>query len=299
MTLKKYSYSGRTDDPAMKERFHQVVKDYNDESQSDVILGFMSDEGVRRNKGRVGASLAPEKIREKLASLPFTSEIFDRGSVVGTENLEASQDELGKEVSTLLKQDNFVLLFGGGHETLYGHYLGVRDAFKDEKICVLNIDAHFDLRNETPSSGTMFHQILSADKNIDYHVLGIQPLGNTETLFKTAEHFGVEYNTIDEFRENTELLMALSAKLENYNKVFMTLCMDSVKASDSPGVSAPSPNGFTSLEIKTIVEHFATLDNLVSFDISEVSPDLDRDDMTSALAAFLAVTFLNAKNNKS
>ncbi|CAD2077307.1 formimidoylglutamase [Phocicoccus pinnipedialis] len=296
MTLKKHSYTGRTDNPSIKERFHQVVKEYSNETNSDVIIGFMSDEGVKRNKGRVGASLGPVKIREKMASLPYIREIFDVGSVVGTTELEVSQAELGNQISNLLKKDNFVLILGGGHETLYGHYLGVRETFKDEKICVLNIDAHFDLRNETSSSGTMFHQILSSDKNIHYKVLGIQPLGNTKTLFETANQFGVEYYTIDKIRENKDLLFTLSTTLQNYDKVFMTLCMDSVKASDAPGVSAPSSNGFTSLEIKTIIEHFAKLNNLVSFDISEVSPEHDRDDMTSALAAFLSVTFLNSKN---
>lgn len=298
MTLVKHEYVGRIDDEAIKERVNQVVRDYKEERGKDVIIGFMSDEGVKRNKGRLGAKEGPVKIREKMASLPYTRELYDIGSIKGTEDLEASQTTLGKEVSALLKKDNFPIILGGGHETLYGHYLGVRNAYKNEKICVLNIDAHFDLRNEAPSSGTMFHQILSEDKNIDYVVLGLQPLGNTTTLFKAAEQFDVDYYTIDEFRDDTKLLGTLSRKLEAYDKVFMTLCSDSIKASDAPGVSAPSPNGFTSLEIKTIIEHFAKLKNLTSFDISEVSPDLDREDMTSALAAFLVVTFLNSKNEK-
>ena len=54
----KHEYTGRIDSDR-KERFHQVVQSYTNETKSDVIVGFMSDEGVKRNKGRVGAKEAP------------------------------------------------------------------------------------------------------------------------------------------------------------------------------------------------------------------------------------------------
>ena len=59
------------------------------------------------------------------------------------------------------------IIFGGGHETAYGHYLGVRKYIgEDASLGIINIDAHFDLRpyDEQPSSGTMFKQILEHDK---------------------------------------------------------------------------------------------------------------------------------------
>src|SRR3954466_10555311 len=40
-------------------------------SRTAVILGFASDEGVRRNKGRVGAAAAPAAIRAALGPLAF------------------------------------------------------------------------------------------------------------------------------------------------------------------------------------------------------------------------------------
>ena len=55
--IEKYNYQGRVDNESIKERFHQVVKDYNDEKNVPVIVGFSSEEGVRRNKGRLGAKI--------------------------------------------------------------------------------------------------------------------------------------------------------------------------------------------------------------------------------------------------
>ena len=293
--MKKHNYSGRIDS-SRPERFHQIVEPYTNEANSDVIIGFMSDEGVRRNKGRIGAKEAPEKIREKLSSLAYTSPIFDIGSVEGTEDLEASQQTLGEAVSKLLSHDNFPVILGGGHETAYGHYLGVRDAYKDKRIAVLNIDAHFDLRNEEKSSGTMFYEMLSEDDNIDYFVIGIQPFSNTKSLYENAEKFNVKYWTLDELR-NDSYLPAIKTALEDYDYVFMTLCMDSIQQSYAPGTSAPAPNGFTAEEIIKTVKYFASLENLSSFDISEVSPPLDIDDRTSSLAALIVITLLNERNS--
>ena len=293
--MKKHNYSGRIDS-SRPERFHQIVEPYTNEANSDVIIGFMSDEGVRRNKGRIGAKEAPEKIREKLSSLSYTSPIFDIGSVEGTEDLEASQQTLGEAVSKLLSHDNFPVILGGGHETAYGHYLGVRDAYKDNRIAVLNIDAHFDLRNEEKSSGTMFYEMLSEDDNVDYFVIGIQPFSNTKSLYENAEKFNVKYWTLDELR-NDSYLSAIKTALEDYDYVFMTLCMDSIQQSYAPGTSAPAPNGFTAEEIIKTVKYFASLENLSSFDISEVSPPLDIDDRTSSLAALIVITLLNERNS--
>ena len=293
--MKKHNYSGRIDS-SRPERFHQIVEPYTNEANSDVIIGFMSDEGVRRNKGRIGAKKAPEKIREKLSSLSYTSPIFDIGSVEGTEDLEASQQTLGEAVSKLLSHDNFPVILGGGHETAYGHYLGVRDAYKDNRIAVLNIDAHFDLRNEEKSSGTMFYEMLSEDDNVDYFVIGIQPFSNTKSLYENAEKFNVKYWTLDELR-NDSYLSAIKTALEDYDYVFMTLCMDSIQQSYAPGTSAPAPNGFTAEEIIKTVKYFASLENLSSFDISEVSPPLDIDDRTSSLAALIVITLLNERNS--
>lgn len=293
--MKKHNYSRRIDS-SRPERFHQIVEPYTNEANSDVIIGFMSDEGVRRNKGRIGAKEAPEKIREKLSSLAYTSPIFDAGSVEGTEDLETSQKILGKAVSELLSHNNFPVILGGGHETVYGHYLGVRDAYKDKRIAVLNIDAHFDLRNEEKSSGTMFYEMLSEDDNIDYFVIGIQPFSNTKSLYENAEKFNVKYWTLDELR-NDSYLSAIKTALEDYDYVFMTLCMDSIQQSYAPGTSAPAPNGFTAEEIIKTVKYFASLENLSSFDISEVSPPLDIDDRTSSLAALIVITLLNERNS--
>ena len=60
--------------------------------------------------------------------------------------------------------------------------------YPNESIGVINIDAHFDTRDEGEStSGTSFRQILEQDDNADYMVLGISQGGNTQGLFDYAK----------------------------------------------------------------------------------------------------------------
>ena len=85
----------------------------NDVSASDkksaALVGFICDEGVRRNQGRVGAANGPNALREGLASLPWTFEddqqIIDVGNIVCLNHaLEEAQRELGEVVATVLQK---------------------------------------------------------------------------------------------------------------------------------------------------------------------------------------------------
>src|SRR5690625_7648101 len=65
---------------------------------------------------------------------------------------------------------------------------------------VLNLDAHFDLREEErPTSGTPFAQIAAAEREagraLDYAVLGIAESSNTAVLFERARALGVRWMT--------------------------------------------------------------------------------------------------------
>src|SRR5699024_11664308 len=114
-------------------------------------------EGVRRNKGRLGAKDAPNMIRTQLSSLPYhdTGQKFvDVGNLsCDDEDLEGAQERLGDSVAALLEKNYTPIILGGGHETFYGHYLGVRKQVgAGKKIGMINLDAHFDLRRDRKST---------------------------------------------------------------------------------------------------------------------------------------------------
>lgn len=297
-------WSGRTDHLTNRSsfRYHQVIEmkalaDLYADENTCVLIGFECEEGVRRNKGRLGAAAAPDALRKEMASLawklPVDKKIVDIGNLecVGTQ-LEQAQQQLGDAITEVLKKDAKPIILGGGHETAYGHYLGARGYIGEQaKLGIINIDAHFDMRSyeEQPSSGTMFRQILEQDQNANYFVVGIQRYGNTQELFDKADELGAKY----EYEENMQMgqLENLTQQLENFieenDYIMLTLCTDVLNAAFAPGVSAPSPFGLDPSVVRTIIRTVAAHEKTGSFDISEVNPSLDENNRTVKLGAYL------------
>lgn len=272
------------------------------------LIGFASDEGVRRNQGRVGARRGPDALRGALSSMALHGNlgtgsvgIFDRGDVVVEgEDLEGGQAELGRRVhDSLTGEDNaLTVVLGGGHETAYGSYLGLAAAVApDLRWGVLNLDAHFDLRqDETPSSGTPFNQMAldqeAAGKDFCYGAIGISESSNTRVLFERADELGVDYlldldcstNRVVEFVEN------FAAGIE---MLYLTVDLDVLTAAVAPGVSAPAALGVGPRPIVAAMRAAAQTGKLRLLDVVELNPDLDVDGRTARIGARLVAEAIN------
>src|SRR5690606_16177275 len=97
-----------------------------------------------------------EKLRGILSGLPYHSKggIVDAGDVVCEgSDMEGAQEELSNRVAQILNYGGRPIVLGGGHEVTYGHYLGVRKAFPEKSIGIINLDAHLDIREPTNGKG--------------------------------------------------------------------------------------------------------------------------------------------------
>ncbi|MCX2749334.1 formimidoylglutamase [Arthrobacter sp. MI7-26] len=271
-------------------------------SRPAVVVGFRSDEGVRRNKGRIGAAAAPEAIRSALGPLAFhlDRDVYDAGDIV-VENgsLEAGQERAGRVISEMLDAGNLTVLLGGGHETAFASYLGVAgsEAVKGGKrLGVLNLDAHFDLRDEpVPSSGTPFLQMARAEaaagRELNYAVVGISEPNNTRTLFDTADRLGVKY-LLDEDCSAEAVKDFVTRFLYTVDALYLTIDLDVLPASVAPGVSAPAAYGVPLPIISAVCKQVAASGKLLHLDVAELNPEFDIDSRTAKVAARLLNTLL-------
>ncbi|WP_089689591.1 formimidoylglutamase [Chryseobacterium culicis] len=300
-------WQGRLDgEELLYHRLFQRVKEehnYDHISTGDFALhGFAVDEGVRRNKGRQGAKDAPDVIRKNMSNFPVILPDFsllDFGNVTCEDgNLENTQNNLAKNVSKVLLKGGKSLVLGGGHEVTYAHYLGIKTAFPEQKIGIINIDAHFDNRQPEkevgPSSGTGFWQIAQEGPINSLHI-GIQRNSNTLKLFDTAHQYGMKYILADElFFENlTSIYQRINELLESVDYAYLTICMDVFNASVAPGVSAAAYNGiFADAAFMHFYRHILKNKKLVALDVAEVNPSFDIQDRTARLAACLVNEWL-------
>lgn len=309
-------WTGRFDgDDASHRRWWQAVVPYDGGAQEGAggegavrtakpaaLLGFASDEGVRRNKGRTGAAAAPAAIRHALGPLAFHlgRTVADAGDVVVSGGaLEAGQERAGRAVTALLDAGQLPAVLGGGHETAYASYLGVSSSAAvqgGQRLGILNLDAHFDLRDEpAPSSGTPFLQMARAEaaagRDFRYAVVGISEPNNTRALFDTARKLGVQY-LLDEDCGAERVREFVAGFLAGIDVLYLTIDLDVLPAAVAPGVSAPAAYGVPLPVISAVCRQVAGSGKLLHLDIAELNPEFDIDGRTARVAARLLDTLL-------
>lgn len=266
------------------------------------VLGYVCDEGVRRNRGRIGAAQGPMALRERLAKHPvhFTNmSIVDVGDIFCIkDDMESCQASLADVISNLLQHKIFPIVVGGGHDMSYGHFMGIWEVIKhrdNKKVGIINFDAHFDLRpvEGLPNSGTPFNQIIQELKKegqpVDYFAVGIQQQSNTRELFDIAKRenvgYAINYDCESARHEMDVLKSRLSSFIAKNDYIYITVDMDAFSSAYAPGVSAPSPLGFTPYFLFKMLDFLFATNKVISCDIAELNPALDRDSVTATLVA--------------
>lgn len=257
------------------------------------LVGFASDEGVRRNQGRPGAFDGPRAIRRALASMAFHDgpRVLDLGDVVlAGGDLASAQELLGRVAAPSLAH-GLVVFLGGGHETAFGSFRALRYAGfprPGRRLGIVNLDAHFDLRvDDHATSGTPFRQM--ADELGDafaYWVAGIALPSNTDAQFQEADHLGVQW-LHDEACDASNLEAFLAGPLEACDDIHLSIDLDVLPGHVAPGVSQPATLGVELGVLISAVRQVAASGRLRSVDVVELNPTHDVDDRTARIAARL------------
>lgn len=288
-------------------RIHQVINvmSLDELLQVDInekktcFVSFNSDEGIRRNNGRTGASEGWKHLKAALSNYPIfdnTLKLYDLKEPIEVinGNLEAAQEKLAVTVEELKKRNFFVVCLGGGHDIAYGTHNGILKYAKSKeanpKIGIINFDAHFDMREykeRGANSGSMFLQIAEDREkdglNFDYNVIGIQRFANTKRLFDTAKKFNVNYFLARDIEKVNEL--NINPILHRNNYIHLSICSDVFHVTCAPGVSAPQSFGIWPSQANRILNIIAQTDKDLTLEVAEISPRFDYDDRTSRLVA--------------
>ncbi len=315
--MKSYSetlstvYSGRSssDQLYIHEKISCISKSEIHKSSSErafSIIGYSGEEGVKRNQGRMGAAHGPDAIRKQLGKLPNhlleDVNVYDVGTVhCMNGDMGNSQKDLSELVSLILNQNHFPIVLGGGHDVAYGTFNGLKEHLSNSgSIGIINFDAHFDLRSNQQenltivnNSGTPFYQIAQDSKENEtpfkYLCLGIRKDANDRTLFETAKELDVKYIMRDTFRIqfHNEINAWINAFAGSVEHIYVTIDLDGFSSAYAPGVSAPSPMGFTPDVVLESLKTIMGSGKLKALDIAELNPDFDVDNQTAKLAASL------------
>lgn len=206
---------------------------------------------------------------------------FDAGDIaLPFGQVEQSLEKIGQVTAALLDDHKFPIFIGGEH--LVSLPIIREVAKKYPGLKVVHFDAHADLRTDylgnSVSHATVMRKVCE--------IIGPQ------NLFQ----FGIRSGTRDEFqfaRENTNIfvkeifpaLQQVLPRLEG-SPVYVSLDIDVVDPAYAPGTGTAEADGCTSGEILAAVRLLGG-QQIVGFDLVEISPVYDQTERTALLGAKL------------
>lgn len=267
-----------------------------------VMVGYPDDEGIRLNGGRPGAALAPQKMREVLykttSALPLNRPLICDLGDLNPESLALPERHLwcAPLIEQALSQNKKWIGLGGGHDYGYSEGHGFLQWAQKGKLrpLVLNFDAHLDVRpyKRLPHSGTPFFRLLEDFRDFGFYEVGLQPQCNSLHHRQWAEKKGAKLFDLASLSHSVTPLLNDLKSWPVGTPCFVSLDIDVFSQSLAPGASASWPMGLELKDFQKIFDFILETFDVKVFGIYEVSPSLDRDHMTSRLAAQLIHHFL-------
>ena len=203
------------------------------------------------------------------------------------------------------------LFIGGDHTLAIGSIGGITHA---RPSGLLWIDAHGDFNTpETTISGNIHGMTLAVTLGDGYPqlvdigrpgpkllpcdvvMIAIRDLDPGERL--RIRDSGITVYTMRDIDERGigPVVREAMERLEQHERLHVSLDMDCVEPQAGPGVGTPSPGGLTCREAQLIMEIIADSNRCGSMDIVEINPILDRHNTTALLAVELAASLFGKK----
>ncbi|RFU68173.1 formimidoylglutamase [Peribacillus saganii] len=192
------------------------------------------------------------------------------------------------------------VVMGGDHSITAMLVKGMQTVHSSERIGILQLDTHFDLRNLSdngPTNGTPIRNLIESGviKGEDVYNLGLHGFFNARSLKMYADEIGLNYITMREFRKNgieTTINQVLEELSQKVDTIYFTLDMDVLDCSYGPGVPASTPGGMRSDELFEAVYHTGKCTKVKAMDIVCLDPYKDRGEMTTKTAVHSMLSFL-------
>ena len=228
-------------------------------------------------------------------------------------------ERISKTVSETIKSGFFPVVISGDHSCAGGTIAGIKMAKSKSKLGLIWIDAHADLHTPyTTPTGNMHGMPLATaigednmpckvheldDKTIKIweqlkNIGKINPKVLPEDIVfislrdfekeekSLIEQYGIKVITTAEVRRNgTESVCKKVLRyLSDCSDIYVSFDVDSLDSSISRGTGTPVGNGLREREAEDIISKFMQNRKICCFEISEVNPTLDKENLMAEIA---------------
>lgn len=270
----------------MNKNIHTFIGCDNEYKESQIVIFGAPFDGT--TSYRPGTRFAAAAMRNESIGIETYSpyqdrdledyNIFDGGDLEFVFGNPAKNIAIIKEyVAGLLKDNKIPVMIGGEHLVTLGAVQAVAEKYND--LHIIHFDAHADLRDdylgEKLSHATVIHRVWDIVGDNKIFQFGIRSGEKGEFEFAKNHTYMNKFDmkTLDE----------IIAKLKN-KPVYITIDLDVLDSSVFPGTGTPEAGGITFKELMNAIMLFQNLENIVAFDINELSPMLDASGASTACA---------------
>ena len=228
-------------------------------------------------------------------------------------------ERVSKSVAETLKSNFFPIVLSGDHSIAGATISGIKMAKPKSKLGVIWIDAHADLHTPyTTPSGNLHGMSLATAINEDNLECSTRELdAQTADDWNTLKNFGkiapkvlpedVVYISLRDFEKEEKHLIekygikVISTKevrrkgaenivrnviryLSDCTDLYISFDVDSLDVSISKGTGTPVSNGLREREAEDLISKFMQNHKVRCFEITEVNPTLDRENLMAEIA---------------
>ena len=228
-------------------------------------------------------------------------------------------EKVSKAVADCLKAHFFPVVLSGDHSNAGATVAGIKTARPKSKLGVIWIDAHADLHTPyTTPSGNLHGMALATAINEDNRECAVHELDEeTERCWKALKNIGkvapkvlpedVVFISLRDFEKEEKYLIdkygikvittkevrskgpenivrAVTRYLSDCTDIYVTFDVDSLDASISKGTGTPVSNGLREREAEDLISKFMQNRKVCCFEISEVNPTLDKENLMAEIA---------------
>ena len=228
-------------------------------------------------------------------------------------------EKVSKAVSDSIKNNFFPVVISGDHSIAGATIAGIKMAKPKSKLGVIWIDAHADLHTPyTTPSGNIHGMPLAITINEDNKDCAVHEVdaetakywNQLKTIGKIApkvlpedvvfislrdyekeeryliEKYGMKVVTTNEVRRKgpENVVRSVIRYLADCTDIYITFDVDSLDASISRGTGTPVGNGLREREAEDLISKFMQNRKVCCFEIAEVNPTLDKENLMSEIA---------------
>jgi agmatinase len=251
-----------------------VPEQYRDQAKAGVVIIPVPFDAT--STWIKGADKGPAAIIEASATIenydiesdsePYKVGIFTDNPVKENSSPEKMVQAVEKRISTHLAKGKFPVLLGGEHSVSIGAIQA--QAKKYDKLSILQLDAHGDLRNEYHGSKFNHACVMARAKELCPIVqVGIRSIDISEKrrIDKTRMFFAE-----DIFGKSEWIDTVLSLLTDN---VYVTIDLDVFDPSIMPSTGTPEPGGLLWYEVLDLLRLVFRKTNVTGFDVVEMCPN--------------------------